>query len=150
MNRKNSCPPVDLLVIITANLFNLIMVIIFYLRTRDVNHPLGIGYLWTGLIILLATCGAINLKSKRDWWFSALPLLFAGFLIMELVLDYILQYDFRNSGLIIPYLILYYLSIMGMIGYAFLTEKKWGAVTLATYFISQIAAIYSYIQVGHG
>ena len=140
----------DLVVIGAANLFNLIMVGVFYLRTRDVYHSLVTGYIWAGLIILLAVGAIINLQAKRGLWFSALPLLFVGFLIVELVLDYILQLDFRSTGLLIPYLILYYLSILGMIGYAFLAEKKLGAVTLATYFLSQIAAIYSYIQVGHG
>lgn len=38
--------------------------------------------------------------------------------------------------------------IMGMIGYAFLTEKRYGFITPETYFLSQIAALYSNITVG--
>jgi hypothetical protein len=37
-----------------------------------------------------------------------------------------------------------------MIGYSFLANKRYGFVTLVTYFLSQIAALYSYLQVGHG
>jgi hypothetical protein len=39
---------------------------------------------------------------------------------------------------------------MGMIGYSFAAQKKYGFITLATYFLSQIAALYSYFKVGHG
>ena len=72
------------------------------------------------------------------------------FLIIEVVLDYVLKSDFRNTSLIGPYLLLYYISILGMIGYSFLVEKKYGFITLVTYFLSQFAALYSYMKVGHG
>lgn len=141
---------VDLVIVTASNLFNLLMVGVFFLRTRNVNHPLVVGVVWAVLILGLAAGSLINLRAKRNWWFSALPLLFAVFLAAELILDYFLQFDFRATWLLAPYLILYYLSILGMIGYSFLVKKAWGAATLATYFLSQIAAIYSYIQVGHG
>jgi hypothetical protein len=150
MDKQKNFRSVDLYIIAIANLFNLIMVVIFYLRTRNVNHPLVFGYVWTGLIIVLVTATILNIRSKRSWWTTALPLIFAVFLVVELILDYILQYDFRSTSLLAPYLILYYVSILGMIGYTFLTEKKLGAITLATYFLSQIAAFYSYFKVGHG
>jgi hypothetical protein len=41
-------------------------------------------------------------------------------------------------------------ATLGMIGYSFLAERKYGFITLATYFLSQIAAVYSYFRVGHG
>jgi hypothetical protein len=37
-----------------------------------------------------------------------------------------------------------------MIGYAFLVRRDYGYVTLATYFLSQVAALYSYLKVRHG
>jgi len=46
--------------------------------------------------------------------------------------------------------LLYYVSILGMIGYSFVAQKKVGFITLGTYFLSQIAAFYSYFKVGHG
>ena len=150
MNKQKFNRSVDLYVVAVANLFNLIMVVIFYLRTRYINHPLVFGYVWAGLIIVLVTATVLNIRSKRIWWTIALPLIFAVFLVFELILDYFLQYDFRSTSLLTPYLILYYVSILGLIGYSFLTEKKLGTITLATYFLSQIAALYSYFNVGHG
>jgi hypothetical protein len=141
---------VDLVVVALANLMNIIMVFIFYARTKGAQHPLVFGFTWGAFIILLSATAFLNIKAKRKWWFIVIPLLLAGFLIVELVLDYVFQIEFRSTKLLGPYLGLYYISIMGMIGYAFLTEKKYGLITLVTYFASQIAALYSYIQVGHG
>lgn len=67
-----------------------------------------------------------------------------------MALDYVTRYEFRSTALLGSYLFLYYVSILGMIGYSFLAEKTCGYVTLATYFLSQIAALYSYFKVGHG
>jgi hypothetical protein len=39
---------------------------------------------------------------------------------------------------------------MGMVGYASQVEQRLGFITLATYFLHQIAALYSYSRVGHG
>jgi hypothetical protein len=141
---------IDLLVITVANLFNLIMVGIFYLRKKNGNHPQYAAYVWALFTIILFIASVLNLRAKLNWWFIVLPLIFAAFLVLELLLDYILKINFRSTGLLAPYLILYYASILGMIGYAFLTQKRLGIITLATYFLSQIAAFYSYSKVGHG
>jgi hypothetical protein len=141
---------VDLVVVTLANLMNIIMVFIFYARTKGAQHPLVFGFTWGVFILVLAVVVFLNIMAKRAWWFIVLPLLLAMFLMLELVLDYVLQIEFRSTKLLGPYLLLYYASIMGMIGYAFLTEKKYGVITLVTYFASQIAAFFSYIQVGHG
>jgi hypothetical protein len=141
---------IDPTIVAVANSFNLIMVGIFYARTRGALHPLIFGLVWAVLILLLAAAGISNLRAGRVWWSYVLPLIMVIFLALELVLDYFLQYDFRSTSLLTPYLILYYLAILGMIGYGFQTGKKWGFITLATYFLSQAAALYSYSLVGHG
>jgi len=61
-----------------------------------------------------------------------------------------LSLPFRSSRLLGPYLLLYYLSPMGMIGYAFLVSEAYGFITLATYFLNLLATWYSYCEVGHG
>ena len=150
MNLQTKDRTVDLLVVALANLMNIIMVFIFYARTKGAQHPLVFGFTWGVFILVLAVVVFLNIMAKRAWWFIVLPLLLAMFLMLELVLDYVLQIEFRSTKLLGPYLGLYYASIMGMIGYAFLTEKKYGVITLVTYFASQIAALFSYINVGHG
>lgn len=136
--------------LVTANLFNLIMVAVFLLRVLQPGHPALAGVIWVILIIALAVIVFYNIKEKRGVWFVLMPLLLGIFLIIEVILDYVLKIDFRNTGLLAPYLILYYASIFGMIGYSFLVEKRFGFITLVTYFLSQAAALYSYMKVGHG
>ena len=109
-----------------------------------------VGFVWVVFIILLAVVVVINSIGKREKWEVLLPLIFIAFLILEVILDYILQLDFRNTWLLGPYLLMYYVSIMGIIGYSFRIGKKFGFVTLVTYFLSQIAALFSYVNVGHG
>lgn len=150
MNKMTSNRPMDLAVIAIANLFNIIMVVVFILRTMQTSHYQVVGIVWVVFIAALAVIIFLNIKTKRGRWFIIMPLLMGIFLIVELVLDYIVKYDFRSTSLIGPYLFLYYISILGMIGYSFLVEKKYGFITLITYFLSQFAALYSYMKVGHG
>jgi hypothetical protein len=104
---------------------------------------------WAVFVMLLAVSVGVYIISKRHKWKVILPLDFAVFLVLEIILDYILQIDFRNTWLIGPYLLLYYVAIMGMIGYAFRIGKVYGFLTLITYFSSQVAAVFSYVNVDH-
>jgi len=150
MNKIISNRSVDFATIAIANLFNVIMVVVFLLRTMQTGHLQVVGIIWMAFIVALAITVIQNIKAKRGRWFIVLPILMGIFLIVEVVLDYIAKYDFRSTSVLGPYLLLYYISILGMIGYSFLVGKKYGFITLATYFISQFAALYSYIKVGHG
>ena len=150
MNKLSNHRPIELAAISIANLFNIIMVVIFILRTVQAGHLLIFGIVWVMFIGVLSIVVFQSIKTKRGRWFIILPTLFDLFLIVEVILDYIFRYEFRSTGLIGPYLLLYYVSIFGMIGYSFLVEKKYGFITLMTYFLSQFAALYSYMKVGHG
>jgi hypothetical protein len=73
-----------------------------------------------------------------------------GFLILELILDYVLRLDFRHTRLLWPYLLVYYVALNAMIGYTFLVSEAFGFVTLATYLLGLLATWYSYSRVRHG
>lgn len=141
----------DLILCVTANLVNLLMVGIFLSRTKGLKRVefwLGLGLEMLALPLIIAVI--LNVIEGRELWFSILPLPLIVFLIVELWLDYLLKLDFRRSGFLGPYLILYYLGLMGMIGYAFLVSKVWGFGTLVTYFLNLIVTWYSYKKVAHG
>jgi hypothetical protein len=150
MNTRAAVRSIDIVAVVVINLMNLLMVPIFLLRTTQVELPQVVGWVWVAFILILAAVVVVNIRSRREWWAIALPLLLGVFLMVEVALDYIARYDFRSTSLLGPYLLLYYASILGMIGYSFLTEKRVGFITLVTYFLSQIAALYSYFTVGHG
>ena len=141
---------IDILVVAAANLFNLLMVIVFLLRMKEKGHHVFFAILWVAISLLLIFSGGKNLIQKRKWWSYIIPFLFALFLVVEVLFDYIFKLEFRSTALLGPYLLLYYLSILGMIGYAFLIQRRYGYFTLITYFLSQINAMISYIIVGHG
>jgi hypothetical protein len=140
----------DLTVFSFANLLNIIMVFIFLARTRGMARMDIIGIIWFVFIIVLSNVVILNIIGRRAWWAIVLPSLLIAFLILEIILDYIFQIDFRSTRLLGPYLFLYYLALFGMIGYSFQIGNKFGFVTLVTYFVNQIATFYSYFQVGHG
>lgn len=151
MNYLTSHPFIDTIVVIIANLINIGMITIFWARTRhnfQLEHRIGGAQLT--LIVPLLVVTVFNSVDSREWWTIVLPLLMVSFLLVELLLDYVLKLNFRQTRLLGPYLLLYYLALMGMIGYAFLTSEVLGFITLATYFIQLAATAYSYRKVGHG
>ncbi|MBI9046723.1 MAG: hypothetical protein JEZ06_19695 [Anaerolineaceae bacterium] len=141
---------VDLIMVIIANIINFIMVTIFISRPQGWERlETIVGLILISLIIPLSFIAIRNFQQRRDWWTFTLPMIMILFLILELLLDYILQLDFRQSWILGPYLLMYYLSEMMMIGYAFLCGKPQGAITLITYFMQLAASYYSYKMVGY-
>jgi len=141
----------DLVVVVIANLLNLILSLIFL--NRVLGRPAWEHWLGYGTLIMafpLTFIAFVNLTGRRSWAFWVLPLIMVIFLIVEFILDYWLKFNFRQSAWLGPYLLVYYLALFAMIGYAFLAGKSYGFVTLITYFINLAATFFSYARVGHG
>lgn len=142
---------IDLTLFAVANLVNVLMVGIFLSRPKGLKRvEKGLGIVLIVLAIPVTISILLNIAGKREWWSIVLPSLLVMFLIVELILDYILKLDFRHTSLLWPYLLLYYISLWGMIGYTFLIGKPYGFFTLITYFLNLLATWYSYSRVGHG
>jgi hypothetical protein len=142
---------VDIGVCVIANLVNILMTGIFLSRPRGlkrVEYVLGLSQIALGLPLLAVVI--YNAAESREIWFVILPLMLVVFLLVELLLDYILKLEFRSTRLLVPYLLLFYLALMGMVGYAFQVGRSFGFVTLGTYFLQLFAAWYSYAKIGHG
>ena len=145
---------VDLGVFGIANLINVLLVVIFLTRaragTRDTLVENIAGWITVAMALPLIAAIIVNIAAKRGAWLWILPLVTVIFLIVEFILDYALKIDFRSTGLLVPYLILYYLGQFAMVGYTFMIGKPYGFITLVTYFINLAATFYSYAQVRHG
>lgn len=142
---------VDLAVFGLANLVNVLLIGIFLSRPpgwRRLERTLG--WIFVALSLPVTALLVLNLLGGREWWAIAMPALLLAFIVVEFVLDYWLELDFRHSRLLGPYLLLYYLALMGLIGYTFLIGATYGFVTLVTYFAQLGATAYSYRRVGHG
>lgn len=126
----------------TANFINVIMALLFVVRIYNlpqVDYILGIVVMILGFG--LGYIAFVNWRNKRNKWETYLLIPIFLFFIVELLLDYILNYDFRNTALVGPYILFYYVGLWGLIGYAFRFDKKWGFLTLVTYFLNMILSI---------
>ena len=150
MNLPLNTRSIDLIVVACANLFNLLIVGIMLSRPfgyEKLERICGIASI--ALILPLGVAVVYNIANRREWWSYVLPLVLILFLLVELILDYILHYPFRQTRLLGPYLLLFYAGSMLMIGYSFLSVEKLGYLTLATYFLNLLATWYSYTHVGY-
>ena len=142
---------VDAVLFVIANLVNLLMIGIFLSRPFGMKRlERTLGWVQIALAIPVTVCVVVNAAAGRGMWFFLLPSLLVVFLLVELVFDYILETGFRHTRWLGPYLLLYYLALMGMIGYNFLVSPVYGLITLVTYFLNLLATWYSYSRVGHG
>jgi len=136
----------DLAVVYMANLINVMMVCLFVARISGLpqaERVLGIVAMMMGFA--LGYIAFLNKKSKRDRWIIYLLIPIFLFFVVELILDYILTLDFRNTVIVGPYILLYYVGLWGLIGYGFKFDKKWGFATLTTYFANMTLSILPYI-----
>jgi hypothetical protein len=141
----------DLAVVFIAGLENLLIAAMFFSRLArkpGLDNAIGIPIML--LAIPLVGMVGFNAATGRAWWYVLLPVPFILFCILDLVLDYILKLPFRQTRLLGPYLGLFYLGQLGLMGYAFATGKVYGMLILVTYFISLAASGISYARVGHG
>ncbi len=144
----------DIVVVVVANIINILLSIIFVVRaqagSRTTQTEYILGLVIVGMIVPLALTASVNILNKRGIWYWILPVITILYLILEFVLDYLQKGDFRSTSLLTPYLILFYLSQFAMVGYSFITGKTYGFITLSTYFINLAATIFSYAKIRHG
>ncbi|MFX1499206.1 MAG: hypothetical protein ACFFBH_16945 [Promethearchaeota archaeon] len=136
----------DLLLFLIINSANIIISCIFILRVKrpGLEHVFGILYISLGIPTLLITI--FNLYFQREWWFWVFPSLFFIFIVFELIIDYIKKIEFRkprNVQILVPYLILYYISIILMWGLTWTVGIVYGVITGTTYFLQLGCSIYA-------
>jgi hypothetical protein len=133
---------IDLVVSYLANFINVAMAILFTIRIfglSQVEYALGIVVMAMGFA--LGYIAFLNRKNSRDKWEVYLLVPIFLFFIVDLFLDYLFPSDFRSTAIAVPYVLLFYIGLWGLIGYSFRFDRKWGAVTLATYFLNMTLSI---------
>jgi hypothetical protein len=133
---------IDLIAVCTANLINVIMTILFTARIfglPQVEYDLGIVVMVMGFA--LGYIAFFNRKNRREKWEVYLLIPIFLFFFVDLILDYLLSFNFRSTAIVGPYVLLYYIGLWGLVGYSFRFDKKWGFVTLATYFLNMTLSI---------
>lgn len=136
----------DLIIFFIINSANIVISTIFIVRVKKpgLEHGLGILYIVLGIPTLVIII--LNISLQREWWFWIFPSIFLIFIVFELFVDYIKKTEFRkprNYCILIPYLILYYISIILMWGLTWTLGPLYGAITGVTYFLQLGCAIYA-------
>ena len=132
----------DLIVVCLANFINVIMAILFTARIFGFSQAVyASGILVMIMGFVLGYVAFLNKRNKRDKWEVYLLIPIFVFFIADLFLDYLFPSDFRSTPIVGPYISLYHIGLWGLIGYGFRFDKKWGFVTLTTYFLNMTLSI---------
>ena len=136
----------DLSEFIFINIFNLTVFILFISRVKKPGISRKIGLFNLALGIPIFIIGLFNLILFRDWWYWVFPFLLTIFIAFTLIVDYILKLQFRNPrklSILVPFLLLFYISIILMWGLTWILGLVYGIITMITYFLQVFGAIYA-------
>ena len=132
----------DLVGALTANVYMVLIIAVF---TARILGWLEIGR-WIGIasslvLIPLIYLFVIGLKTDRPKIYFVWLVLMILFLFFELIVDDILQVDFRSvNWAVIPYVMFFFAATGGMIGIASQAGKAWAITTVIVFLIMAILA----------
>jgi uncharacterized membrane protein len=121
------------------------MLLIIAVFTARILGWLEIGR-WIGIasslvLIPLIYLFVIGLKTDRPKIYFVWLVLMILFLFFELIVDDILQVDFRSvNWAVIPYVMFFFAATGGMIGVAMQAGKRWTRLTCAIFLIMAVLA----------
>jgi hypothetical protein len=130
--------------IVSAILFNLLIAGIFIADKRgSIKWIRILGTIWLLLALPLGVVFAhYILEGAQPGMLLPFGLVFL-YMLVELVLDYIIQYDFRKRWLThIPYIILEYLALFSLIRIATQIDRPWSWVVGGSFWILLASLIY--------
>jgi hypothetical protein len=138
---------VDRLFVVTAIAFNLLISAIFITQNHQIVTLVRVfGTIWLLLCIPFAIVFLQYWKAGREPRMRIYLGVTFIYMFVELLLDYILKIEFRQMPAIhIPYIILEYLALFGLIGAAFAINRKWGVLVSLSFGILMISLAYLYI-----
>jgi hypothetical protein len=135
---------IDIIFICSSIIFN-ISVSVLYIAVKLGNMALVqvCGAIVISLIIpfTLTLLGYVKAKAEKRTIISHVFIL--SYLFLELSLDYILEIPFREILAIhVPYIVVFYAAMFGMIGVSFDKNRKMGFVVTVTFLILVGGLIY--------
>jgi hypothetical protein len=104
---------------------------------------------WVGIPILLMAFPLVYLLSKapeleRPRLYYIQIVIMLVFLIVLFLVDYVFQYNFRQTQwMVISFVVLYFAGMGGMLGIASLAGKRW---TISAVLLFFVAAILAFVQ----
>jgi len=136
----------DWVFVLCAVTFNLLIAGIFVAQKQgrqELTRTLGIT--WLGLAIPLSVVFVRYLLAGREAWIIVYFVCILLYMLVELLLDYAFKVDFRQRKIThIPYIVLEYIALFGLIGISFAIDRTWGFVVSVAFWILLACLIYLY------
>ena len=137
-----------------VNMVNLLQAAGFLSRVvtgnREINHLFGYGIVALGVPAILALVAFIREKANWRQWIG--PAVFLAFLAFMIFVEYIWRVEFRSPmryGVLVPYLVLFFGSILLMGLPMFRMNRRLWLVTVATTILLLGSMLYAmYMGVG--
>jgi hypothetical protein len=136
----------DWVFVLCAAAFNLLIAGIFVAQ-KKVRHKMTrtLGILWLGLAIPLSIVFVRYLVIGRETWITIYFVCILLYMLVELLLDYVFKVDFRRRNVThIPYIVLEYIALFGLIGISFAIDRVWGVVVSVTFWMLLACLVYLY------
>ncbi len=138
--------PFDLLFVLSAAGFNLLIAAIFVAQKLEKENLVrNLGILWLCLIVPLSLVFVAYLREGRSIKILIYLLLIFFYMLVELLLDFTLKVDFRaKSSTHIPYIILEYVALFSLIAIAFDVSQFAGTVVSICFWIAMGGLVFLY------
>jgi len=138
--------PYDLTFVITATFFNLLIAVIFVAQKRlRADLVRAFGVMWLCLGIPLGIVFVRYLSLAKPLWIMVYFGFILFYMLVELLLDYVVKYDFRaKRSTHVPYIVLEYVALFGLIGISFAIHRLWGFIVSISFWILLGSLVYLY------
>ncbi len=136
----------DAVFLVSAVAFNLLIAAIFIAQKwgkARLVRAFGIAWLLLGIPLLAVFI--LYLFAGREAWVMIYFGFILGYMLFELLLDYILKIEFRQKPILhIPYIIIEYIALFGLVGISFAIDRTWGFIVAICFWILLGSLIYLY------
>ena len=137
---------VDLLFVLTAVLFNLLIASVFIAQKKEKPKLVRvIGISWLLLAIPLTIVFINYLKTGRERWVLIAFGFILLYMLVEFLLDYVFKFDFRvRWSTHAPYIVLEYAALFSLIAISIDIDQIWGWIVSISFWTLMGSLIYLY------
>jgi hypothetical protein len=133
-------------IFILAVLINVLSTFLFLGRIYWPAQTRVLGAITIGMGVPTFALGLAAALQGYELGYWLFPMLYSAFAVFALIVDYILDIEFRQPrrlGILIPFLLLYFISLIGMWGMLWNLGIVFWAVAGLTYFAMVASSIYA-------
>jgi hypothetical protein len=137
----------DLVFVVCAVLFNLLIAAIFIAQKRGQEklvRTLGIAWLSLGVPLTLVFFKFL-IGGEKESGIIVSFIFVLSYMLVEFLFDYVYKFDFRSKNIThIPYILLEYVALFGVIMIAFDIHPAWGWVVSICFWLLMASLVYAY------